>query len=93
MQLNIWLESLNRTQTVYCFKHFKKYFQCWLRCMYKIFEILKIENKWNTTCSNTKKYLSSFIICFKLTLKKAYEEYWYNMINNLNKSNCEKKKL
>ena len=24
-----------------------------------------------------------------MTLKKAYEEYWYNMKNNLNNSNCE----
>ena len=40
---------------------------------------------WNITCSNTNQYLSSFIICFKSTIKKAYEEYWCN----INNSNCE----
>ena len=62
---------------------------CWLSSMYKIFKILKIENMWNITCSNTNQYLSSFIICFKSTIKKAYEEYWYSVINNINNSNCE----
>ena len=62
---------------------------CWLSSMYKIFKILKIENMWNINCSNTNQYLSSFIICFKSTIKKAYEEYWYNMINNINNSNCD----
>ena len=59
----------------------------WISTIYKIINVLNLQEEWNVTCQNIGKFIKLFVEHCKSSLRKMYKEVWLQQINGL----CDKK--